>query len=146
MVIETALVFGLGWMLGKGSPFTKGPTVKTSATPPTGKGATKPSKVPWPSEGGAGLEPGTELPGVPWASASASPAEQASAVKDAEKYHANQQAHLDAQANEDYKRAGSDETARADIRRKYQARQKALDDYKREIARAKGGIANMPNG
>lgn len=136
-VIETILTFGMGYLLAGGkSPFGKTAGKSSAITP---AGATTPSKVPWP---GRATEPGTELPAVPFAEAGASPAELANAVKDAEKYHAEQQARLDAQAHEAYQRAGSDEAARADIRRKYLARKKALDDYKAQVERAKGGIAH----
>lgn len=137
-MVETVLVFGLGWLLGRGGG-TPGAKKTAPASAPT-----SPSKVPWPGEKGNALD--APLPGVPWAAASDSPAEQAAAVKDAEKYAASEQAKLDAQANEAYKKAGDDAAARADIAKKYRARKKALDDYKREVERAKGGIANTPRG
>lgn len=146
MVVETLLIFGMGWLLGKlGMGTGKGAARAPAATP---------SKVPWPGGpkgagkgAGTALEPGVELPGVPSTTSQESLPEQQAAIKDAETYHKQQQARLDSQANDAYRAAGADQAARQDIAKKYRARQKALDDYKRQIEEAKASIAQpaQPN-
>ena len=111
--LDDALIAGLLWLLYKGGKDGKG------------KGTT-PAKASWPGQGTPG-EPGAfqqqELP--------------EDAIKRHEAQAAAEQAKLDAQANEAYMKAGKDEKARADIKARYRAKQKALDDYRRDIAQAK---------
>ena len=108
--VEEVMIAALAWLLYKG----------TKGTAPT------PAKAQWPS-GTAPSKSGDYVPQeLP-----------EDAIKRHQAQAAAEQAKLDAQANEAYMKAGKDQQARADIKARYRAKQKALDDYKRDIAQAK---------
>jgi len=117
MMVETLFVGALVWLLHKGG----------KAAPGT---ATKPSKAAWPKEG---APPAASSPLPPL-----SPDDKAS-IAQHEAQHGSETTKFQAQLAEAKAKAGSDQAAQADIARRAAERQKALDDYKRDIEAAKRG-------
>lgn len=121
-VIETFLVFGMGWLLGKGGlPGTQ---------PPKGGGGkgsgTKPSKAPWPG----GLPEREPLP------RNATMADVEERLADEEAARQAAQETLDKQANE-AKQLAKTEQEKAHVEQLRKQRQKALNEWKKDIEKAR---------
>jgi hypothetical protein len=114
-MVNEAIVAALAWLLYKSG---KGGGGKAKGTTP--------AKASWPREGAAPGEGGYVPQEMP-----------EDAIKRHEAQAAAEQAKLDAQASVAYAKAGNDQQARSDIKARYRQKQKALDDYKRDIAQAK---------
>jgi hypothetical protein len=119
MVVEALFVGALTWLLYKSG---KGPKAPGTAT--------KPSKAAWPKEG---VAPAAAAPPPPL-----SPDDKASIAQN-EAQHGAETSKFQAEKALAVARAGQDKAAQADIARRAAERQKALDDWKRDIEAAKRG-------
>lgn len=125
-MIESLILFALGWLIGGGAKPGKKPGGGGIAPePPRAPGGAPPAKprdVPWPKE-----------PAAPWPTQ-----DLAERAAEEQKRKNALQAKLDADAQEAVNRAkaANDKEALADIARKKREKQKALDDMQADINRA----------
>lgn len=113
--VEAFMIGALAYLLYKGGKKPPG-------------SATKPSQATWPKEG---APPAPPIPPL-------TPDDKAS-IAQHEAQHGSETTKFQAQLAEARAKAGNDQAAQADINSKAAERQKALDDYKRDIESAKRG-------
>lgn len=122
MLVETAFILSLGYLLWKGG---KKPPLPTPPSEKKGPGPT-PAKTKWPA---------VDVPPPP---PPLTPDDkQAIAAQEAQ--HGAETTKFQAQLAEAKAKAGNDKYAQNDIAKKAAARKKALDDWKRDIEAAKRG-------
>jgi hypothetical protein len=136
-MIESLILFALGWLIGGGAKPGKKPGGGIAPEPPRAPGAppAKPRDVPWPKE-----------PSPPPAEVQ----DLAERAREEQKRKNALQARLDADAQEavNKAKAANDQAALADIARRKKEKQKALDmmqeDINRANAEAMAAAANAP--